>query len=812
MIKNMLKRNNKNLNKSDTDVILKSKNTDLSMIKNKVVKIKNRKSLEYVVLKVIPDKTIVEEQKTYFIAKAIYSLNEIKITKSLENDDGSPLRIREENRITYIIDMTSKSVNFYFYIQKEIADLLKEKIYQVFTNCKIVELESYSLPKEENSECNSIEYKYNDTFSLNTDVKIYNLEELISNSKWLTDDDRIVILFNFTKVNLREFDKFKEHCFRLIKNKSDKYNFLNNKLSSEYITEKIMSITSSTIDTVFDIASSTICGDYNEKIEERINRRKINVLEEISLFTRDKVYSPKLQNEIVVISYSKDTKKRLYNLRCVTDTFSILADENELIAQKSKMPILSNTNWGNKKNIMCLKEISKFLILPNKEILNDYKDIEQIAVRQSQSFDFVKNGNFYLGENDYKGIVDDIYLPSDYDSESLGLVLLAPQGGGKTTLMTNLAINSANKGQANVVIDYIKNCEFTTNIIKGIKDKSKLVIINAEDINSLPSLDFNEYKISFTNDPIEKGRIISNKVDATTNIINTLNEEQPLTANMAEILGHASQIIYSFEDTDLGNLVDFLTNYEYRQEIIEKAEKLDFKNKILNKKLKEAIKKIDILNEYGKGSDKNIVIGTNSSKINGIIARINKLKSSFTLYNMLFGECKPINFVKLLDEGKTILVQLPEHAISESEKNVISTFITLKTILAIRQRGATALQPLRSNLWIDEIYQVPTVENVIKRDLSRLRKYGLKVIISVHRMSQLSNKKFQDELLGSGASFTFLRGCKEIQLKEFTDIFNASEFTFEDVYNLKPFHALHIINSNKEGNWIGITKLPPPTQ
>ena len=134
------------------------------------------------------------------------------------------------------------------------------------------------------------------------------------------------------------------------------------------------------------------------------------------------------------------------------------------------------------------------------------------------------------------------------------------------------------------------------------------------------------------------------------------------------------------------------------------------------------------------------------------------------------------------------------------------------TILAIRQRGATALQPLRSNLWIDEIYQVPTVENVIKRDLSRLRKYGLKVIISVHRMSQLSNKKFQDELLGSGASFTFLRGCKEIQLKEFTDIFNASEFTFEDVYNLKPFHALHIINSNKEGNWIGITKLPPPTQ
>ena len=40
-------------------------------------------------------------------------------------------------------------------------------------------------------------------------------------------------------------------------------------------------------------------------------------------------------------------------------------------------------------------------------------------------------------------------------------------------------------------------------------------------------------------------------------------------------------------------------------------------------------------------------------------------------------------------------------------------------------------------------------------------------------MSQLNNKKFKDELMSSGASFTLIRGCKEVQVKDFLDRFNG---------------------------------------
>ena len=488
----------------------------------------------------------------------------------------------------------------------------------------------------------------------------------------------------------------------------------------------------------------------------------------------------------------------------------VLNDENEFITAKRRYPkVINGFSWGCRKNMLSLKEVSKFLLLPNNELLIENNNIEQVKVRQSEAMDFLKNGTFYLGENDFKGVKTDIFLPHKYNAESLGYVLVSPQGGGKTTLISNLAVNSFKKGQANIFIDYIKDCEASKTVEKYIDSPKDIVIIDAENMKSLPLIDFNEYDISKLKSETAIGIAISAKIDATESIINTLNEEQELTANMSDILTQCCQIVYSFPNTNFGNVIDFITDYEYRAKIIDDTKKLKFKDKVLNKKLHEAIVKVDTINEYGKGDEGKVITGTITSKINGIMARISQLKKSYLLYNMVYSDkCKQLNFVDLIEQKKTILVRLPEHSVNPSEKNVISTFIAMKTILAIKMRGGMYTQPPRSNLWIDEIYQVKTVENVIHKDLSQLRKYGLKVILSVHRMSQLNNKKFKEELLSSGASFTLLRGCKEIQVKDFLDRLN--NYTPEDIYNLEPFHALHLINSNDDGEWQGVTKLPKP--
>lgn len=797
-------------------------------IKNKVrtFLIKNKSSIEYTYLKIVPDVTILDSQKTYLIAKSLYGLLTMNINTIFQQKDGVPFKTSTAIKISYVIDMTSKGVDFYFNVPKIIANILKEKIYQVFPNCNIKEDVNFEIVPQtltmskdiNNIECNTLELKYNDTFSLNTDSTLYTLHELISNSQWLEEDDRISIIFNFTRIGDREFEPFKCECLRQISEGVDKYNQLNAKLSADYISSKFFEVSVALTETITNTLTGILGGfggldlnsSFNDSINARLNKTKFNPLELVDMFTRQKITGQKLSNEILIVSKSNNMKRRFYNLKCVTDSFAPLTSENELIAKKAKVPTnLSNIHFGLRRNIMSLNEISKFLTLPSKNVLQDYQNIEQIKVKQTKSVDFVKSGVFYLGVNDYKGVLDKIHLPKDYDSESLSYVLISPQGGGKTTTMTNLTVNAHKAGQGNVIIDYIKNCEYSQNVINNI-DRKNLIIIDARDLSTLPIIDFNEYDIAGIKDSKKIGMIISNKIDATKSIINTLNEEKPLTANMNEIFTHACQIVYSFENMNLGNIVDFLLDFEYRVSIIEKAQKLDFNDVLLNKKLKEALTKIDIINEYGTDTDDSgkkvkIITGTTTTKINGIMSRIMQLKDSFLLYNMMYAG-KTMNFVELLDQGKTIVIQLPEHCVSPEEKNVIATFITMKTILATKKRGGTKEQPHRTNIWIDEIYQVPTVEDVVMKSLSQLRKYGLKVILSCHRMSQLNNKRFADELLSGGGSFSFLSGCKEIQLKEFSDQLS----NFEDIYNLKPFHAYHIIHSNKAGDWQGVTKLPPP--
>lgn len=800
----------------------------------KVFKLNKSKKIDYCYLKITPDITIGFEQKTYFLAKAIHSILQTKVKCVVQADDGSVYHLMENQiKVSYIIDLHEK-VNFYFLCPKELKEVFKEKIYEVFKNTSITEIDDLDIIEKEeikienidekknkfknvikkqnnnfNIDVNSLELKYNDAISLNVDNRLYALEDMILNHYWLGEKDRITIIFNFTKTTDKKFNIYKQECLRRIKNREPMVNFLNNKVNSEFILQKFNLLTADFVNLIFDISTSLLSGKLNDKIEGFSEDRKPNPLDLVSLYTREKFASPIIETEILVISKSDDYKKRKFNLKNVTDTFAILNDDNQLVSKRIKCPTdLKSKNLGGRKNLLSLSEISKFLILPHNEMLSENENIEQIKTRQNKPADFVRAGNFYLGEHNFRGDITKIYLPSDYNSESLAYVLIAPQGGGKTTFITNLAVNAYLKKQANIFIDYIKDCESSKEVERHI-DKKDLYIIDAEDIKTLPRIDFNEYDISKCKSEEDIGKAISAKIDATESIIDTINEEQPLTANMSDILSQCCQIVYSLPNTNFGNVIDFITDYEYRINMVEKAKKIKYKDVVLNKKLEEAIQKVDTINEYGRGEDSDLVVGTLSSKVNGIMARISQLKKSYLLYNMVYNpKCQNVDFIDLVEKGKTILVKLPEHSVTPSEKNVISTFITMKTILSTKRRGGLHEQPPRANLWIDEVYQVKTVENVIHKHLSQLRKYGLKVNLTVHRMSQLNNKKFKDELLSSGASFTLIRGCKEIQVKDFLDRFKNG-FKEEDIYNLKPFHAFHFIDS-KHGEWQGITALPRP--
>lgn len=776
--------------------------TEIKQSNRKKIKFVDRVSTEYKTIKIIPGYES-DDVGTYFIAKSISELAHIK--KVLKKRDGALFQITEQEKAVFLIDLSADKVCFYFILSVDFEPLLRERIHEIFKNCKIEEVENYQISQEDVS-VDTLGYKLNDTFSLNTEC-ISDLNDLIVNSQWLEKDDRVIIMYNLFPVEEKEFRTLREECFRKIKEEKN-IDLLKDKFSGEYIADKMRAVSMWAMDGVFDLADGLISG-YDTKIQKYSKRPKIDPLDSFSSFSKAKIYGEKLGVQIAILSYSKDEKRRKYNLHSIESSYSSFNNDNELKRKKAEIPNIYDSRWRVPINIMSLNEVCQFVTFPKKYVLTESVNVEQVNVKQSKALDYLSEGNFLLGDNDYKGKVTKVHIPKDYDSESLGHVFIAPQGSGKTTLLTNLTVNGVNAGQSNVILDYIKNCEYADKVISYVP-KEKLVILNADNVHTLPVLDFNEYKIKSNSTEEEIGKIIDKKKLATEKIIETLNETQPLSASMSRILTASCDIVYAFENTKFNDVIDVIQSHKIREKFMKKAENLFFTDRVLNKRIEEALLTLETINDYDNEKDDDgnkikVLSGTKESKVNGLLDRIGKLNKSYILSTMLYGTKNEIDFAKLLSEGKTIVVKLPEHLVSEYEKNVISTFITMKTILATFIRGKEE-QPLRTNIWIDEIYQVSTVENVIYEYLNRLRKMGLKVLLTVHRLTQLNNTKFQKELLSSGASFSLLAGCKEVHFRDFQEY--AGDFTLEDITNLKPFHALHIMHTNKNGDWIGVTKLP----
>lgn len=802
-----------NFKKKDSSKKLKERNDrrkNKSIINNenkkenkKRIKIVDKITTEYKTIKIIPGFEA-DNVGTYFIAKSIAEMNNIK--KVLKKKDGALFQIQEEDKAVFIIDLSSDKVCFYFILSNEFEPLLRERINEIFKNCKIEDVDNFKL-ENDNVAVESLTYKYNDTLSLNTEC-VSDLNDLIVNSQWLQEDDRVVIMYNLFNIGEKEFKALREECFRKIKEEKD-IDLIKNKFNGEYISTKLQELSIYVVDGVFDILDGLVSG-YEDKIEKYSKPNYIDPNSKISSFSKQKLYSEKLGVQIALLSYSSDEKRRKYNLRSIASSYNSFNDDNSLDKCKAIFPNIYKSKWNMPINIMSLSEVSQFVTFPKKYVLKESLNVEQINVKQSKALEYLSQGNFHLGENDYKGKKSKVFFPKDYDSESYAHVNIAPQGSGKTTLLKNLTINGVKAGQGNVILDYIKNCEYANKVIPFIP-KEKLIIINADEVKSLPTFDFNEYKIKPTSTEEDIGKIMDKKKMATEKIIETLNENQPLTASMSRILISACDIVYAFEKTKFNDVIEVIQNWKVRDKFFNKAKSLYFTDKVLNKRIEEALLTLETINEYDTEKDEDgnkikILIGTKESKVNGLLDRISKLNKSYILSTMLYGNSKELDFAKLLEEGKTIVVKLPEHIVSEYEKNVIATFIVMKTILGTFIRGGKAEQPLRCNIWIDEIYQVPTVENVIYEYLNRLRKMGLKIILTVHRLTQLNNKNLQKELLSSGASFSLLAGCKEIQFKDFEEY--SGDFKLEDIINLKPFHAFHIIHTNKNGDWLGTTKLP----
>lgn len=163
---------------------------------------------------------------------------------------------------------------------------------------------------------------------------------------------------------------------------------------------------------------------------------------------------------------------------------------------------------------------------------------------------------------------------------------------------------------------------------------------------------------------------------------------------------------------------------------------------------------------------------------------------------------KPLRFRKIMDEGKTLIVNLAKGKLGADIANILGGMIVSNFALSAHSR-ADQPEEERSpfHLYIDEFHSFTT--SAFADMLSELRKYGLALIISQQFTSQISKDIFEAILGNVGSLISFRVGATDapILAKQFgadvpkpRDLINLPNFQMYvklmiDGVQTKPFSA-----------------------
>lgn len=758
------------------------------MFKSKTIKkyigIKKNK---YTVIQLIPTKSN-RNNTTENIASLINRM--FKQTSKLIRIENKKLMIETQLKASYYIHITKEEVKFYFIIPTIHLIKFKSKFSETWKNIELKEVDK--IPMDIN-ECTKyyLKYKMNDALSLNVDKRNNDLLNAnMSIVEILQKDDEVGILYNFIPTSEKESNYFKITYKKAI----DQYRHGENLKKSK----NVIDLGIITIKFLINFLDYLLNSILNNK---QINPNAfISTTKEISNSTKRKANKDICKTQILIMSKSqeKDREKQIAIATC--NTFKSISDDNELVykeigvkrrfkletAQLNDVPINNTT----------IEETSNFISLPGKEIIDQYKMIKHNKVLELKAPECLLNGEIRIGNVKCKDTIQEVYYSTDKQIKRLGRVLLGPMGAGKDYYMVNMAKDIIKSGRGLVVIDYIDKCQLSESI-KAITPSDKLLEIDCTNIKQLQSFAYNELVYDEADDEYTKVSISMQKAQQLQILLDSINDDNAqLTPRMLRYLYAAATVVfYNNIHASFKNVIDILINPNKRLNLIEN----------INDEAKDILcDEIDDLNDLTK-TDKKGNIENYDSKIDGIIDRVSWLKTNmYTKLAFTRDSSDNIDFIKAINEGKVILIKIPEKQFnSRMIRNVIATFYLSKVWLA-KQLGATSAQ---TELFINEIHQSYNCQLLMESILVECRKFNLTPTLALHYLSQCTSK-CKNSILASGSSFILLSGCDVKAFNELNTYFQKEGYEEMDLVELERYHALCLIKNEDKNYSAFVTKLP----
>lgn len=759
------------------------------MIKKKTESIKLSKYIEiqkaeYTHIQVIPSKSCrnTNTDKILVLANTMY-----KKLDRLIRIENKKLIITSKLKLSYYIHITKRCTEFYFIVPTVFYSQVKTKLSETWKNVEIKKVNA--LPININ-DCTKyqLSYKLNDVLSLNVDKRSNSLLNAnLSVLEILQDDEAVGIFYNFIPMSQKEQNYFKISSQEALNNFRKGINL---KKSKNIVDLGVISL-KFLVDFINGLLNAFLSAPKN-------SHNIINPVEKTtSSSTQRKAKSDIIKTQAIICAKS-DEKEREKQLCTTTfNTFTSLNGDNELEMEEVKKNIdIYKDDIKVKYNYTSTLESGKFVNVAGKDIIEQHKNIKHNKLLELRAPKCLEDGEVRLGEVKHKDDKQMIYYSTDEQMKRLGRVLLGPMGAGKDYYMTNMAKDIIKVGRGLIVLDYIDKCQLADNI-KAITPIDRVIEINCANPKQLQSFAYDEYKYNDSDKEVDKIDICMQKAQQYNMLLDTINDvNSTLTPRMLRYLNAASTIVFRVNQySSFKDIIDVLKNPTKRNNIIS----------LLPASAKELLQdEIDDLEELSK-RDKKGNIENADSKIDGILDRISKLKSSsiYTKLSYISESTNNIDFIKAINEGKVILIKIPAKRFSKTMRSLLATFFLQKVWIA-KEQGATKTQ---TELFINEIHQSYHCQLLMEDILVECRKFNLTPTLSLHYLDQCT-KNLQKSILASGASFLLIQGTDIKVYNELKRYFDKDGYTETDLAELERYHALCLIKNEYTGYSSFVCKLP----
>lgn len=759
------------------------------MIKKKTESIKLSKYIEiqkaeYTHIQVIPSKSCrnTNTDKILVLANTMY-----KKLDRLIRIENKKLIITSKLKLSYYIHITKRCTEFYFIVPTVFYSQVKTKLSETWKNVEIKKVNA--LPININ-DCTKyqLSYKLNDVLSLNVDKRSNSLLNAnLSVLEILQDDEAVGIFYNFIPMSQKEQNYFKISSQEALNNFRKGINL---KKSKNIVDLGVISL-KFLVDFINGLLNAFLSAPKN-------SHNIINHIEKsTSSSTQRKAKSDIIKTQAIICAKS-DEKEREKQLCTTTfNTFSNINGDNELEMEEVKKNIdIYKDDIKVKANYTSTLESGKFINIAGKDIIEQHKNIKHNKLLELRAPKCLEDGEVRLGEVKHKDDKQMIYYSTDEQMKRLGRVLLGPMGAGKDYYMTNMAKDIIKVGRGLIVLDYIDKCQLADNI-KAITPIDRLIEINCANPKQLQSFAYDEYKYNDSDKEVDKIDICMQKAQQYNMLLDTINDvNSTLTPRMLRYLNAAATIVFRVNQySSFKDIIDVLKNPTKRDNIIS----------LLPASAKELLQdEIDDLEELSK-RDKKGNIENADSKIDGILDRISKLKSSsiYTKLSYISESTNNVDFIKAINEGKVILIKIPAKRFSKTMRSLLATFFLQKVWIA-KEQGATETQ---TELFINEIHQSYHCQLLMEDILVECRKFNLTPTLAMHYLSQ-GTKKLKESILASGSSFLLLSGCDKKAYDELKHYFEKDGYSENDLVELDRYNALCLIKNEETQYSSFVCKLP----